>query len=248
VGREFCERLAREGRFVVRYDHRDTGRVAASPAGQPSYTSADLAADPLRILDGLCIARAHLVGLSMGGGIAQDLAVRHRGRVATLTLIATSAAGERADRTPLPSMDPRLAATSDDPPPHPDWGDRAAAVDYLVAAERPYAGSLGFDERRARRRAAIVVDRTRDLAASVTNHWVLVDGDSSPSSFRMADIRVPTLVLHGTTDPFFPFPHGQALAVEIPDATLVPLEGMGHEMPPPALWEGVVAAIAAHTA
>lgn len=76
----FCQRLADGGRFVVRYDHRDTGNSVTSPVGEPSYSSQDLATDPLRILDALGIARAHLVGLSMGGGIAQHLAARHPDR------------------------------------------------------------------------------------------------------------------------------------------------------------------------
>ena len=74
---EFCERLAAEGRFVIRFDNRDTGQSSSSPVGEPSYTGADLSADPLRILDALGIASAHLVGVSMGAGIAQDIAVQH---------------------------------------------------------------------------------------------------------------------------------------------------------------------------
>src|SRR6476646_10497930 len=73
---ELCERLAAAGRFVIRFDNRDTGQSTTSPVGEPSYTGADLSADPLRLLDALGIASAHLVGVSMGGGIAQDLAVR----------------------------------------------------------------------------------------------------------------------------------------------------------------------------
>ncbi len=241
----FCARLAGAGRFVVRYDQRDTGRSAAWPAGAPGYTAEDLSTDPLRVLDALGVDRAHLVGVSAGGGIAQDLAALHRDRVRTVTLIATSPAGERADRTALPPPEPRVAATFTDPAPAPDWTDRAAAVEYLVEGERPYAGTLAFDEERTRRIAGEVVDRTRDLAAATTNHWLLAGGGPS---FRMAEIAVPALVLHGTADPLFPFPHGEALAAEIPDATLVPLPGMGHQVPPPDLWDTVVAAIARHTA
>ena len=127
----WCARLAQEGRRVLRYDHRDTGRSGTSPPGHPSYTGADLAADPLR-LHALGVPRAHLVGLSMGGAIAQPLAARHPERVATLTLIATTPAGDRADDTPLPAPEPRLVATFDDPGPEPDWSDRAAVVDHLV--------------------------------------------------------------------------------------------------------------------
>jgi pimeloyl-ACP methyl ester carboxylesterase len=241
---EFCERLAAQRRLVVRYDHRDTGRSAVSAVGKPTYTSDDLSSDPIRVLDALGIPSAHLVGVSMGGGIAQYLAARHADRVLTITLIATSPAGERLDGTDLPPMHPRIAATFDDPAPEPAWDDRTAVIDYLVEGERPYAGSLGFDEARTRRIARTVVDRTRDIAASTSNHWA---AEGSSDEFRLADIRVPTLVLHGTADPLFPIAHGEALAAEIPGATLVRLSGMGHEIPPPQLWDVVVSAIVRHT-
>lgn len=242
---EFCARLADEDRFVIRYDHRDTGRSEVYPVGEPAYSGADLATDPLRVLDALGIARAHVVGLSMGGGIAQQLAAHHPDRLLTATLIATSAAGERVDQTSLLPMDARLAARFAEPAPQPAWHDRAAVVDYLVEGQRAYAGSLGFDEDRVRRLATIVVDRTRDIAASMTNHWTVAGGASA--RFRLTEIDVPTMVLHGTADPLFPFGHGEALAAEIPGASLVPLEGMGHEVPPPQLWDLVVAAIVRHT-
>jgi pimeloyl-ACP methyl ester carboxylesterase len=242
---ELCRRLAEAGRHVVRYDHRDTGRSTSSPPGRPSYTADDLTTDALRVLDALGVDRGHAVGVSMGGAIAQELAARHADRIASVTLIATTAVGDRSDDTPLPRPAARVAATFDDPPPEPDWGDRDAVVDHLLAVARPYAGSLGFDEDRERRVATAMVDRTADIRAATTNHMV-AEGDSPP--FRLADIRVPTLVMHGTDDPLFPFPHGEALAAAIPGATLVPLEGMGHEFPPPATWDVVVPAIVAHTA
>ncbi|GAB3475026.1 alpha/beta fold hydrolase [Amycolatopsis cihanbeyliensis] len=242
----FCARLAGEGRFVIRYDHRDTGGSSTSPVGAPSYSGDDLATDPVRILDALGIDRAHLVGISMGGGLAQYLAARRAERLLTLTLIATSPAGECSERRSLPPSEPRIRAVFENPAPEPAWDDRSAVIDYLVEAERPFAGSLGFDEQRARRTATVVVDRTRDIAASVTNHWV-IDGGST-DRFRLADITLPTLVLHGTDDPLFPLGHGEALAAEIPGATFVPLHGMGHEMPPRPLWDTAVSAIVGHTA
>jgi pimeloyl-ACP methyl ester carboxylesterase len=243
---EFCTRLAGGGRYVVRYDHRDTGRSTTWPAGEPGYSADDLATDPLRLLDGLGVPRAHLVGVSMGGGIAQDLAAHHPDRVLTLTLIATSAAGERSEATRLPPPEPRIRELFASPPPPPDWRDHDAVVEHLVESQRPYAGSLGFDEERVRRIARSVVDRTRDLEASATNNWLAVETESTP--FRMADLAVPTLVLHGTDDPLFPLAHGRALAAAIPGARLVELNGMGHEVPPPAVWDVVVREILRHTA
>jgi pimeloyl-ACP methyl ester carboxylesterase len=242
---ELCGRLAAGGRHVIRYDHRDTGRSSSSPPGRPTYLAEDLTIDPLRILDGLGLARAHLAGVSMGGGIAQELAAHHADRVATVTLIATSPAGSRDDGRPLPPPVPRVAATFEEPLPEPDWTDRDAVVTYLVETARPYAGGLGFDEQRERRVAAAMVDRTRDMRSATTNH-PLAGGESKP--FHLADIRVPTLVMHGTDDPMFPFPHGEALAAEIPGATLVALDRMGHEFPPPPTWDVVVPALVRHTA
>ncbi len=140
---EFCSRLAEAGRRVVRYDHRDTGRSTSSPPGRPSYTAHDLTTDPLRILDALGVGRAHVVGLSMGGGIAQRIALEHAERVSTLCLASTSPAVPAEHDRRLPPPRPQVMATFTDPGPEPDWTDRDAVVAYRVEVERPYAGSLG---------------------------------------------------------------------------------------------------------
>ncbi|MCW2762266.1 MAG: alpha/beta hydrolase [Marmoricola sp.] len=243
---DFCRRLGEAGRFVVRYDHRDTGQSTSWPAGKPGYTGDDLSNDPLLVLDGLGIDGAHLVGVSMGGGIAQDVAVRQPDRVLSLTLVATSPAFARAGTSPLPPPEPRVAATFEQEAPDLDWTDEAAVVEELVNAQRPYAGWAGFDEDHVREIGRTVVARTRDMEASVANHWVVIGGGGE-AVHTMAEIDAPTLVLHGTDDPLFPFPHGQALVAEIPGATLVALEGMGHEVPPRMFWDVVVPAIVEHT-
>jgi pimeloyl-ACP methyl ester carboxylesterase len=243
---EFCERLAAGGRLVVRYDLRDTGRSATYEPGQPQYTGSDLDDDAVGVLDALGIARAHLVGVSMGGGIAQELAIDRPERVATLTLIAASPLGRDPGKPPLPPMTEELATRFAEPAPEPDWSDRAAVVDYIVEGLRPFSGPVGFDEQEARALVERVVDRTTNIASSLKNHWLLEDGD--PPRGRLADVRIPTLVLHGTDDPVFRPAHGEALAEEIPGARLVLLEGMGHEVPPRPLWDQVVAEILEHTA
>ncbi|WP_214402247.1 alpha/beta fold hydrolase [Pseudonocardia lacus] len=244
--REFCARLAAGGRHVVRYDHRDTGRSTTTPAGRPTYTFADLATDPLRLLDHLGVERAHMVGMSLGGGIVQHLAVEHADRVASLVLIASSPAGPGGADSGLPPMSPAVAATFADPDPEPDWTDREAVIAYRIAVERPYVGTLGFDEQRVRRLSTLEVDRTTDMAASLTNHFVLEGGWSGRR--HLSGISAPALVLHGTADPLLPLPHGRALAREIPGARLVTLPGVGHEIPPPPLWDLVVSEVLAVTA
>ena len=244
---EFCERLASGPRFVIRYDLRDTGQSVSYEPGAPGYDGFDLVADAVGVLDALRIARAHVVGISMGGGIGQHLALEHAGRVATLTLISTSPVGPRdADKPDLPQMSEELASRFAEPAPEPEWSDREAVIDYIVEGLRPYSGSFPFDEEGQRALVERVVDRTVNVASSMKNHWIIDGGE--PLRRTLGEVSVPTLVLHGTEDALFPFAHAEALAEEIPGARLLPLEGMGHEMPPRPLWNQVVGAILEHTA
>jgi pimeloyl-ACP methyl ester carboxylesterase len=239
---EFCRRLATGGRFVIRYDHRDTGRSVSYPPGAPGYTGPDLVGDAVGLIDALAGGRAHVVGLSMGGGIAQYLAVEHPDRVATLTLMSTSP-GPAND---LPPMADRLKAAFADPAPEPDWTDRDAVVDYLVDGERPFAGPDSFDEAHVRERARRVVDRTVNLESSSKNHWLVEGGEDTRP--RLGEVTAPTLVIHGTDDPFFPSGHAVALVREIAGAELLLLDGVGHQAPPRSTWDLVVPAILRHTA
>ena len=131
-------------------------------------------------------------------------------------------------------MSQELAASFAEPRPEPDWSDREAVVDYIVEGLRPFSGSLPFDEEGQRALVERVVDRTINIASSMKNHWLLEDGE--PVSRPLSEVTAPTLVLHGTKDPVFPYEHGEALAREIPGARLIPLEGAGHELPPRPLW------------
>src|SRR5262245_13753348 len=139
----FCERLAATGRFVIRYDHRDTGRSTSSEPGEPTYTGSDLVADAAGVLDAHGRPRAHVAGVSMGGALVQALTLRYPDRVASLTLISTSAAVP-LDRD-LPPMSEELRGLFDAPPAEPDWTDRAAVVDYLVEGDRPDLGPVPGD-------------------------------------------------------------------------------------------------------
>ena len=242
---DWCVRLAAEGLRIVRFDHRDTGASTAWPAGAPGYSSRDLTRDPIRLLDALGVEDAHLLGVSMGGGIAQDLAVTLPGRVRSLTLVATTCAFGRGTTGPLPPPESRVAELFEHPPAEPDWSDSDAVVEHLVEGQRPYAGGLGVDEETVRAVARSVVGRTRDVRASLTNHWQVVgDGDEGPVH-TMAEIAVPTLVVHGRDDPMFPLPHGVALANEIAGARLVVVPGMGHEVPPRPTWDQVLTEVVA---
>jgi pimeloyl-ACP methyl ester carboxylesterase len=206
----FCRLLAEGRRFVIRYDHRDTGRSVTYEPGRPEYTGADLIADAVGVLDAYGIAAAHVVGVSAGGAFAQLLALGYPDRVLSLVLISTSPAtpGERS----LPSATERFndfLASAD-----ADWSDRGSVIDNLVAYERMLAGGARpFDEAAWRELVRRDVERASDIAAS-ENHSVMPEGDV-PSD-PISSIAVPTLVIHGTADPMFPLAHGRALAEEIP--------------------------------
>ena len=241
---ELCTRLANGGRYIVRYDLRDTGQSVAYPPGSPGYDGADLVDDAIGLLDALGVPCAHVVGMSMGGGIAQRLTLDHQARVASLTLVSTSPAASSADRAELPGVTPSLARHFAAPPPDPDWSDRSVVVEYVLEDLRHFAGSVRSTEEQVRRLVETVVGRTVDLASSWSNHVALAE---PASRGRLEDIAVPTLVLHGTEDPLFPLAHGEALAAAIPEARLVPLDGVGHEIPPAQTWDEVVPLLLGHT-
>jgi pimeloyl-ACP methyl ester carboxylesterase len=240
---EFCRRLAAGGRFVIRYDHRDTGRSVSYPAGAPGYTGADLAADAVGVLDAFGRRSAHLAGISMGGALAQQVALAHPDRVDSLVLISTSPAVP--GRAELPPMSEDLRAYFAAEVPLPDWAERAAVIDHLVGYERRLEAAEYFDEAHVRALVARIVDRTSDMAASVMNHALAEEGELARG--RLDEIAAPTLVIHGTADPLFPYGHAEALAREIPRTELLPLEGVGHQMPPRPWWTSVIAAMLRHT-
>ena len=237
---ELCGRLAGGGRFVIRADGRDAGRSVSSELGAPRYGLRDLVADGAGLLDSFGVARGHLVGMSTGAAIAQLMALDHPARVASLTLASATPGIPGAEAGDLPGASAELFA---DEPPQPDWADRAAVIDYLVEAERPY--SPRFDEAAMRTLAGRVVDRSADLAANLTNQFIIDAGE--PWRARLGEVTAPTLVVHGTEDPMFPYPHAVALADEIPGAALLPLADTGHEYFPRHTWDLVVPAILRHT-
>jgi pimeloyl-ACP methyl ester carboxylesterase len=237
----FCRMLADGGRFVIRYDHRDTGRSVTYPPGQPGYTGADLTTDAAGVLDGYDIPAAHLVGVSAGGGCAQELALGAPEHALSLVLISTSPALPIDRDLPPPTEEfRRFVSTAT-----VDWADADSVLDYQVDYARLLAGGQRpFDEAAVGALVRRDIERARDFAA-LQNHDVLPPGQSPKTP--LSSIGAPTLIIHGTADPMFPIEHGEALAEEIPGARLLPLEGAGHGVDR-ADGETIGRAILEHTA
>lgn len=248
---DFCALLAERGYRVIRFDNRDVGRSTKLDAlGVPNvlqammalmmrrpiaapYLLSDMARDTVGLMDALGIERAHVVGASMGGMIAQTLAIEHPERLFSLTSIM-STTGDPA----LPQPEPAAMATLLRPPP----AERSAYLDQAVRVWRTI-GSPGFpfDEERVRARAAAHFDRGHHppgVARQLVG--ILASGDRTAALRR---VTAPTLVVHGVDDPLIPLRAGEATAAAIPGADSVLIEGMGHDLPREA-WPRIVGAIA----
>jgi pimeloyl-ACP methyl ester carboxylesterase len=242
----FCERLADEGFYVIRFDNRDVGRstilreahvpkrwqlLTRDPRGA-AYSLEDMADDAVGVLDHLEIGAAHLVGISMGGMIAQLVALRHPDRVLSLVSIMSSTGDRRVGRPR-----PRVALRMFRKVPR----DRAGYIEDHVQSYR-IIGSKGFDfeEERKRERAGRLFDRGIHPAGSARQMAAVVTAaDRTPQLRRL---RVPTTVIHGDADPLVDLSGGRATAAAIPDAKLVVIPGMGHDMPR-ELWPQIIQAI-----
>jgi pimeloyl-ACP methyl ester carboxylesterase len=237
----FCRMVAADGRFVIRYDHRDTGRSVTYEPGRLGYTGADLVADAAGVLDAYDVSAAHLVGVSAGGAFAQLVALGFPERVRSLVLISTSPAMPVRRELPPPTGEfVRFVQTAE-----VDWTDAASVIEYLVEYERVLAGTeRPFDEEAARDLVRREVQRAHDFAAR-RNHDSLPDCELPRAP--LSSIDAPTLVIHGTADPMFPVEHGRALVEEIPAARLLQLQGAGHGIQR-ADWETIAGAIIEHTA
>lgn len=236
--RELVDALVTGGYHVVAHDNRDVGRstvlddlpvdlamVTAAMNGHPftaPYGLSDLALDAVGLLDHLEVERAHVVGVSMGGMIAQHLAVDHPGRVASLTSI---------NSTPgmTPPAEP-LAESVEVPDPTPPT-DRAAFMDWFVTGLRELSSPQYFDEAETRELARAVHERGVHPQGNLRHLLaILADGDRTD---RLARVTAPTLVVHGADDPLVDVAEGRATARAIPGARLLVLEDMGHELPLP---------------
>ena len=252
---EFVLGLARRGHFVVRYDNRDVGlsthfdgvvapplpeilarRAAGQPIGAP-YTLSDMAADAVGLLDHLEIPAAHVVGASMGGMIAQTLAIEHARRVRSLTSIMSTTGNPS-----LPPAKPEAMARLSLPAP----ADRSAFIAQSVESQKVMAGSgFPFDEERARRLAERGYERAfypqgfaRQIAA------IMASGSRRDA---LESVRTPTLVVHGLEDPLVPHEGGLDTHEAIPGSELLLIDGMGHSLPR-GVWPTLIDAIQKHVA
>jgi pimeloyl-ACP methyl ester carboxylesterase len=232
-----CERLAAGGRRVVRYDLRDSGESTTADPEAPAYTLRDLAADAAALADALGAGPAHLAGIGVGGMVAQVAALDHPDAFSALTLVGTRAVAPGPPDDDLPDHDQatmsRLFAT-----PMPDWTHREAVAEFAATG----AELLGDDPVAARATAARIWDRTPGTAAplQLANQLGIVFSrlDCAPRwRERLPEIEIPTLVVHGRHDPFFPVGNGEAIAREIPRARLLVLEDAATAIPDAAVGE-----------
>jgi len=247
----FCRRLAGLGRYVIRFDNRDVGlstqldELSApdtrhsvhawlegrSPAAP--YTLDDMADDAVGLLDWLGIARAHVVGTSMGGMIAQCMTIRHPTRVLSLTSIMADA-GEPA----VPEPEAMIAF-------EPPATERETYVTQVLKILRALCGPrFAVEERGARQMALNAFDRGIHPAGFARQLAAIVASGSRREALR--SVRVPALVIHGDADPLIPLAGGVETAQAILEAKLHIIPGMGHQLPP-AAWPGILEAIGAHT-
>jgi pimeloyl-ACP methyl ester carboxylesterase len=246
---DFCEQLAARGLYVIRFDNRDIGRSTHLQGPPPSllqllrysvsapYTLADMARDAVGLMDELEIARAHVIGASMGGMIAQTLAARHPTRTRSLVSMMSSTGGRWVGRPALSSYAIFL---------HKAPREREAFIEH---AERLFAkiGSRGIpqDTEGVREIAALSFDRELDRTGAGRQLAAIIASGDRTAELEL--ITAPTLVIHGSVDPLVSPSGGRATARAIPDAELMTIEGMGHDLPR-VLWPRLIDAFADHAA
>ena len=248
---DFCAELAGRGFHVIRFDNRDVGRstalkhlpaptirqLALRSKKAAGYTLSDMAADAVGLLDQLGIERAHIVGASMGGMIAQTIAIEHPQRVLSLCSIMSNTGSRLAGQPKLATYRVLLAV----PP-----ADREQFIEHVLKMYR-VIGSPGFDrdEDDLREIAGRSYDRGRNPAGSGRQLAAIISSGDRTEGLR--GVRVPTVVIHGTKDPLVRPSGGRATARAVPGARLVKIEGMGHDLPRQA-WPRIIDAIAENAA
>lgn len=238
---ELCSVLAKHGLFVIRFDHRDTGRSTTVPPGQAEYSVEDMAQDVIGIMDAYDLQQASLMGMSLGGFIAQIIALTHPQRVRSIVLLSSEPLGW--DGLELPHISQEFLDHFGELS-KLDWSNHDAVVNFLLASDRLSNGTgEPFDEAHVRARIEDIIART-DSPASMFNHAAISTKEDWTGRFR--EIACPTLVIHGEDDPILPVENGRAIATGIKGAELVILAGVGHELPAATLPE-IVEHVATHT-
>jgi pimeloyl-ACP methyl ester carboxylesterase len=240
---ELCELFAARGFHVIRFDNRDAGRSSkvAAPvpsipramAGKAPYLLEDMAGDAFGLIDHLGVQAAHVVGASMGGMIAQTMAILRPERVLSLTSIMSTTGDRRAGRPKLRAWSLLTRRAPSDPD---------AYVEYFMRVFR-VIGSKGFqaDEQRLREVARAGHERGHHPAGTGRQLAAIIASGSR--SARLRELKIPTLVLHGEADVLVPISGGRATARAIPGSRFISIPGMGHDLPR-EIWPRVVDAVA----
>jgi len=238
----FCNLIADQGFYVIRFDNRDVGlssriegdvdiaELFSGTIKSVPYALDDMAADAAGLLDALGIDKAHIVGASMGGMIAQLVALNHPDKTLSLCSIM-STTGDRAVGQATPEAMAALMA--------PAPKNREQAIANGVASSR-ILSPVHFDEAKAAKRAGESYDRAYD-PKGVARQMAAI-GTQADRTERLGSVTVPSLVIHGRPDPLVTLSGGEATAKAIPNATLLVLDEMGHDNPEP-LWPTIVDAI-----
>lgn len=240
---EMCEALVKAGYRVVRFDNRDVGLSGKlEEKGMPDwakvipaigtcdesslpYTIADMAGDAIGLLDKLDIKKAHVVGVSMGGAIAQTMAIQYPGRLLSLTSMMASTGNPK-----LPQGDPAVRQVMATPPPPTD--DKQEIVKYLVNM-RKAMGSPKYPtpDEQLEKNALAAVNRSWYPIGSARQAAAIIIADNCDRRPLLKTIKVPVVIIHGEDDPVVSFEAAKELAATIPNSKLIAIPGMGHDLP-----------------
>lgn len=247
----FCKLLAGRGYWVIRFDNRDIGlsshfgragipdipRLLSGEPTEVPYKLIDMAQDAIGLMDALKIEKAHLVGASMGGMIAQTITIHYPERVLSLTSMISTTSDPQ-----LPPARPEAQSLLFAPSPL----ERAEFIEYEVMFSHTLGGSrFPIDETRVREIAERVFERGVDPGGVARQFAAIIASGSRTVALK--SVQTPTLVIHGSADPLIPVEAGIATAKAIPGSKLEIIEGMGHELPP-QIWPQLVDLISNHAA